>query len=43
MILAHPEQWLWFYRRWKRWPLDHDPARFPFYASIDRSVANQPQ
>ena len=43
MILANPGQWLWVYRRWKRWPLGDDPARFPFYAVVDRSVADHPQ
>ncbi|MGI5869476.1 MAG: lysophospholipid acyltransferase family protein [Kiritimatiellia bacterium] len=43
MILDHPEQWLWVYRRWKRWPLGDDPDRFPFYAVVDRSVADHPQ
>ena len=43
MILDNPGQWLWMYRRWKRWPLGDDPARFPFYALIDRSVADHPQ
>lgn len=43
MILETPDQWLWMYRRWKRWPLGDDPARFPYYAVIDRSVADHPQ
>ena len=43
MILDNPGQWLWVYRRWKRCPLGDDPARFPFYAVVDRSVAEHPQ
>ena len=30
-----PEQWLWSYRRWKRWPPGDDPARYPSYARED--------
>lgn len=30
-----PEQWLWSYRRWKRWPPGDDPSRYPSYARED--------
>ena len=30
-----PEQWLWSYRRWKRWPPGDDPSRYPDYARED--------
>lgn len=32
MILDAPEQWLWAYRRWKRYRPEDDASRFPFYA-----------
>ena len=35
MILRWPEQWLWTYRRWKRWQPGDDPKRFPWYAKLD--------
>ena len=35
MVLRWPEQWLWAYRRWKRWQPGDDPARFPWYAKED--------
>lgn len=35
MILDNPEQWLWVYRRWKRFRLSDDPSRFPWYAILD--------
>ena len=35
MILRWPEQWLWTYRRWKRWQPGDDPKRFPWYAKED--------
>lgn len=35
MILEYPEQWLWGYRRWKRYRPQDDPSHFPFYAKID--------
>ena len=35
MILRWPEQWLWQYRRWKRWQPGDDPKRFPWYAKLD--------
>lgn len=41
MILANPEQWLWMYRRWKRYPYGEDPKRFPFYAVEDRSILDR--
>jgi hypothetical protein len=31
-IKAHPEAWLWSYKRWRYIPLGADPAPFPFYA-----------
>ena len=38
MVLHWPEQWLWMYRRWKRWCPGDDPARFPRYARLDTSL-----
>lgn len=38
MILDNPEQWLWAYRRWKRYRAEDDPSRFPFYAKLDTSA-----
>lgn len=38
MILRWPEQWLWTYRRWKRWQPGDDPKRFPWYAREDRQA-----
>ncbi len=38
MILDNPEQWLWAYRRWKRYRAEDDPSRFPFYAKLDPSA-----
>ncbi len=35
MILDNPEQWLWGYRRWKRYRAQDDPDKFPFYAKKD--------
>lgn len=35
MILDNPEQWLWAYRRWKRYRPGDDPLKFPFYAKPD--------
>ena len=35
MILDYPEQWLWMYRRWKRYRPDDDRSKFPFYAKLD--------
>lgn len=35
MILDNPEQWLWVYRRWKRFRPDDDLSKFPFYAKIE--------
>ena len=35
MILRWPEQWLWTYRRWKRWQPGDNPKRFPWYAKED--------
>lgn len=35
MILDVPEQWLWAYRRWKRYLPEADASRFPFYAKQD--------
>lgn len=34
-----PEQWLWSYRRWKRWPPGDDPSRYPSYAREDPLAA----
>ena len=31
-IRAHPEAWLWSYKRWRYIPLGADPSPFPFYA-----------
>lgn len=31
-IRAHPEAWLWMYKRWKFVPPDRDRAEYPFYA-----------
>lgn len=36
MIRAHPECWLWTYKRWKIRPLEEDPARYPFYTRAIR-------
>ena len=38
-IRRWPEQWLWSYRRWKRWPPGDDPARYPSYAREDPLAA----
>lgn len=38
LILEYPEQWLWAYRRWKRYRYGDDPARYPFYACLDPST-----
>ena len=35
MVLHWPEQWMWAYRRWKRWQPGDDPKRFPWYAKLD--------
>ena len=35
MVLRWPEQWMWQYRRWKRWQPGDDPKRFPWYAKED--------
>ena len=35
MIQDHPEQWLWSYRRWKRFRAQDDATKFPFYANLD--------
>jgi KDO2-lipid IV(A) lauroyltransferase len=35
MVLRWPDQWLWQYRRWKRWQPGDDPKRFPWYAKED--------
>lgn len=35
MIVENPEQWLWVYRRWKRYRPHDDPSEFPFYAKMD--------
>ena len=35
MVLRWPEQWMWAYRRWKRWQPGDDPKRFPWYARED--------
>ena len=35
MIKKHPEQWLWSYRRWKRYRSIDDKSLFPFYAKLD--------
>lgn len=37
MIEAHPEQWLWSYRRWKRIPRGADASLYPFYAKPDEN------
>ena len=31
-IAAHPEAWLWAYKRWRYIPLGADPSPFPWYA-----------
>lgn len=35
IILDNPEQWLWVYRRWKRFRPEDDLSKFPFYAKIE--------
>ena len=35
MIQYWPGQWMWAYRRWKRWQPGDDPKRFPWYAKLD--------
>lgn len=35
MICRWPHQWLWMYRRWKRFRLCDDSTRFPSYARLD--------
>ena len=35
LVRRWPEQWIWSYRRWKRWPPGDDPARYPSYARED--------
>lgn len=35
VVRRWPEQWLWSYRRWKRWQPGDDPSRFPSYARED--------
>ncbi len=39
MIRRWPEQWIWSYRRWKRWPPGDDPSRYPSYAREDPLAA----
>lgn len=39
MIRRWPEQWIWSYRRWKRWPPGDDPSRYPDYAREDPLAA----
>lgn len=34
LIRAHPEPWLWTYRRWRRRPT-RETGRFPFYSRFD--------
>ncbi|NLB68102.1 MAG: hypothetical protein GX804_00210 [Lentisphaerae bacterium] len=38
MILDAPGQWLWTYRRWKRFRPSDDKSRFPYYAVLDTSA-----
>lgn len=38
IILTYPEQWLWMYRRWKRYTRYHDASKFPYYAKLDEYV-----
>lgn len=35
MITMFPDQWLWGYRRWKRYGARDDAALYPFYARTD--------
>lgn len=38
-ILAHPEAWLWMYKRWKFVPPGAErPARYPFYAETSKTA-----
>ncbi len=37
MVEAHPEQWLWSYKRWKRIPKGADASLYPFYAKPDEA------
>ena len=34
VVRSHPEQWLWFYKRWKYVPPGGTVAKHPFYARI---------
>lgn len=37
LIRAHPEPWLWTYKRWKRRPTP-EMGRFPFYSKYDEKT-----
>jgi lauroyl/myristoyl acyltransferase len=40
LVRAHPEHWLWMYKRWKHVPPGGDRARFPFYAKPPPAISS---
>lgn len=38
LVRAHPEHWLWAYKRWRIRPDGADPAAFPYYARAIRAT-----
>lgn len=49
LLLAHPEHWLWMYKRWKYIAPERTSAEYPFYAKamarkdLDAALAARPQ